>query len=59
MSTTAGPMEAQLNDQYEAWFAQLQQLSTEPLNKDDWVERWFDGFTPAEALDAGPESRDA
>lgn len=51
-------MEQRLNAEFDAWFAQLQALTSEALDPDDWPERWFDGYTPADALKAGPESDD-
>lgn len=48
-------MEAKLNAEFEAWFAQLQALASEALTPEDWTERWFDGYTPEQALKDGPE----
>lgn len=44
-----------LEAEFDAWFKELQKLSPEPLDPEDWPERWFDGYTPAEALEDGPE----
>lgn len=49
-------LEAKLNAEFDAWFAKLQALTSKQLNPDDWPERWFDGYTPEEALEAGPEN---
>lgn len=48
-------VEKQLNTEFDAWFAKLQVLAKEPLKQEDWTERWFDGYTPEEALEDGPE----
>lgn len=47
--------ETKLNAEFDAWFAKLQALTDVALNKEDWTERWFDGYTPEEALEDGPE----
>lgn len=47
--------EAKLNAEFEEWFAKLQALTSEALVPEDWTERWFDGYTPADALEDGPE----
>lgn len=52
------PQAVALQRQFEEWFAELQKLSSQPLNPDDWGGRWFDYYTPADALTAGPESDD-
>jgi hypothetical protein len=52
---TESPQEAVLRRQYDEWFSQIQALSPDKLNPDDWVTRWFDGYTPQEALEDGPE----
>jgi hypothetical protein len=33
------PMERQLNDQFDAWFSELQKLTEDKLNPEDWTER--------------------
>lgn len=48
-------MEKRLDEEFNAWFARLQALTDEPLTPEDWPERWFDGYTPEEALEDGPE----
>ena len=52
---TTSPQEAVLKQQFESWFSRLQALTSETLNPDDWVGRWFDGYTPEDALNDGPE----
>lgn len=47
--------EAKLNADFDAWFVKLQALTTEILDPEDWTGRWYDGYTPAEALEDGPE----
>lgn len=49
-------VEAKLNAEFDAWFAKLQALTSDALDQEDWTERWFDGYTPEDALAAGPES---
>lgn len=46
---------ARVNAQYEAWFKQLQALTSEVLDIEDWTGRWYDGYTPSEALEDGPD----
>jgi hypothetical protein len=46
---------SRLGAQYEDWFKRLQAISKEPLDIDDWTGRWYDGYTPEEALDNGPD----
>lgn len=48
-------VEQRLNAEFDAWFEELQKLSGEKLDKADWVERWYDGYSPKEALEDGPE----
>jgi hypothetical protein len=48
-------IEARLNAEFDAWFKQLQALTKDKLDPDDWGGRWFDRFTPEEALADGPE----
>ena len=48
-------IEGRLNAEYDAWFAKLQALTNAKLNADHYVERWYDGFTPEGALEAGPD----
>lgn len=48
--------EAKLNAEFNDWFGQLQALSDEQLVPEDWTERWFDGYSPKAALEAGPEN---
>lgn len=40
---------------YEAWFKQLQALTSDDLSAADWTGRWYDNYTPAEALLEGPD----
>jgi len=47
-------IEKRLQNEFDIWFAKLQNLSELELDPDDWTERWFDGYTPAAALEAGP-----
>ena len=47
--------ESALQEAFDAWFARTQALTSEPLKPEDWTERWFDGYTPQEALEEGPE----
>ncbi len=49
-------MEANLHADFDAWFKCLQALTSEPLYPPDWTERWFDGYTPEEALEDGPDA---
>ena len=44
-----------LAEEYEAWFKQLQALTSNALNIEDWTGRWYDGYTPSEALEDGPD----
>lgn len=53
---TREEIETNLNKDFDDWFARLQALT--PATKhvqEDWAERWFDGYTPEEALEDGPE----
>ena len=50
--------EKKLNADFDEWFAKLQAISDVELTAEDWPERWFDGYTPAQALAAGPEHQD-
>jgi hypothetical protein len=59
--TTSDPIsvEARLNAEYDVWFERLQSLTDLALAKQDWVSRWYDGFTPIQAFEAGPEGDEA
>jgi hypothetical protein len=50
-----GTMAEQLQDQFNTWFQELQHLTDEPLTPEEWTGRWYDGYSPAEALADGPE----
>lgn len=43
---------------YDVWFKQLQALTSLALEPEDWTGRWYDGFTPAEALQEGSEGQE-
>jgi hypothetical protein len=45
----------QIGAEYDAWFKQLQALTDAALDPKDWTGRWYDGYTPAEALADGPD----
>jgi len=51
--------EARLKAEFDEWFARLQAIETRrsgaKLDPEDWAGRWFDGYTPEEALEDGPE----
>ena len=47
----ASAYQAKKDAELDAWFAQLQSLTTCKLDVEDWTERWFDGYTPKEALE--------
>lgn len=47
-----------LQTEFDNWFAKLQELSTDKLDPEDWTGRWYDGYTPSDALAAGPEDDD-
>lgn len=47
--------EARLKADFESWFKRLQALTEQVLVPEDWTGRWFDGYTPEEALEDGPE----
>lgn len=47
-----------LNLDFDEWFTRLQALTNEALVEDDWVTRWYDHFTPEEALEDGPEDEE-
>ena len=51
-------MAEKLNAEFDAWFAQLQALTRKTLIPEDWTGRWYDGYTPANALEHGPETDD-
>ena len=51
-------IEKRLEAEFDAWFARLQLLTSDALEPSDWTERWFDGYTPSDALAAGPEWED-
>lgn len=44
-----------LQSQYNDWFKRLQALTDQALDPDEWTGRWFDGYTPADALQDGPD----
>lgn len=48
-------MQKRLEAEFNAWFARLQALTSRALEPDDWTGRWFDGYTPEQALTEGPE----
>ena len=43
--------------EFDAWFSLLQGMSPGKLDPEDWTELWFDGYTPEEALQVGPENK--
>ncbi len=49
-------MKTKLTAEFDAWFLRLQAHTDAALVPEDWTERWFDGFTPADALAVGPEN---
>lgn len=53
MKAQPGSIAHQLQAEYEAWFKRLQALTDEALDGDDWTGRWYDGYSPEEALAAG------
>ncbi len=60
MADTCSPfgidtMQKQMEAEFDAWFARLQALTSEALEPDDWTGRWFDGYTPEQALEVGLE----
>lgn len=44
-----------LSTQYETWFQELQHLTSEVLDPTEWTGRWYDGYSPSEALEDGPD----
>lgn len=56
--TNNNEIEQRLQNEFDNWFAKLQELSTDSLDPDDWTGRWFDGYTPSDALAVGPEVDD-
>ena len=52
MSETLGDY---LQDKYDAWLEELQRLTSKVLDPSDWTGRWYDGYSPAEALEDGPD----
>ncbi len=47
--------EAELNSEFDAWFAKVCEIAKAKLSADDdpiWAELWFDGYTPDEAVRA-------
>ena len=51
-------LEEALAAEFDAWFLALQALSPIALDPEDWTGRWYDDYTPAEALEDGPEDDD-
>ena len=49
------PKSERINAAYEAWFKQLQALTSVALDPDDWTGRWHHGYRPADALEEGPD----
>lgn len=45
----------QLKASFEQWFKRLQSLTETKLVAEHWAERWYDGYSPQEALDSGPD----
>jgi hypothetical protein len=44
-----------MNAAYEGWFKRLQALTSVALDPNDWTGRWHNGYTPADALEEGPD----
>ena len=44
-----------LQTEYDEWFKKLQALTSRALDPKDWTGRWYDGYSPAEALEDGPD----
>lgn len=51
MTTMAETLQAD----FDAWFKKLQALTDRALTQDEWTGRWYDGYTPEEALEDGPD----
>jgi hypothetical protein len=51
-------LQTRLNAEYDAWFKQLQALTKDELDPDEWVDLWYEDYTPAEALEVGPEDEE-
>ena len=49
-------MSKKLEMEFDEWFNELKELSAGIVHPTGWVVRWFDGYTPSEALEEGPES---
>lgn len=54
--TNNNEIEQRLQTEFDNWFAKLQEISTEQLDPEDWTGRWYDGYTPSDALAVGPEA---
>lgn len=55
MEAQPGSLAHKLQTEYDDWFKRLQALTNKELSPDDWTGRWYDGYTPAEALADGPD----
>jgi len=47
--------QTRINAEYDAWFKRLQALTKDELDPNEWVDRWYENYTPAEAMEIGPE----
>lgn len=55
MEAQPGSVAHKLQAEYDEWFKRLQALTSKVLLPEEWTGRWYDGFTPEEALKEGPE----
>lgn len=56
--TKPGSISDQVQMEFDVWFRQVQALTPDVLNPEEWTGWWFDGCTPAEAIAKGPEPPD-
>lgn len=56
MEAEPGSIAHGIQEQYRIWFEDLQHLTSRALDPKDWTGRWYDGFSPAEALAEGPDN---
>lgn len=47
-----------LNAEYDAWIKKLEEIAGHELDPEEWTGRWYDGYTPKEAWEDGPEDGD-
>lgn len=55
MKAQPGSIAHNIQTAYSEWFARLRALTDAPLIFEAYTGRWYDGYTPEDALRFGPD----